>query len=242
MNISWNNVWAVGKREFTSYFNSPIAYIAITVFLVISGVVFFFEGEFFAKGMADMRHFFDRTPLLFIFLLPAISMRLISEEKRTGSLELLITMPISDVGLILGKLLGAFLFLLVTLLLTLAYPITISFIGDLDWGPIIGGYLGLLLLGLSYLGIGLMTSCWTRNQIVAFILAVMICSFFYYVDALMGAFWEGTRDFFAYISLKAHFDNIAKGVLDTRDILFYLSVTALSVIMGAFSLQSRRWS
>ena len=131
------------------------------------GALFFWTGEFFEVGQNTMRGFFDQATLLFIFLLPAISMRLVSEEKRTGSLELLITMPLRDVEVMLGKLLGAFLFLVITLLLTAAYPITLSMLGRLDMGPVIGGYVGLLLMGLSFLSVGLMASTWTKNQIVA---------------------------------------------------------------------------
>lgn len=236
------NVWAIGRREFASYFNSPIAYFAIVVFLIMIGSAFFYMAEFFEAGQATMRPFFEWTPMLFIFLLPAVSMRLISEEKRTGSLEMLITMPVRDIEVILGKMLGAFLLLCVTLAFTLAYPIAIGTIGDLDPGPIVGGYIGLLLLGLAYLGVGLMTSCWTRNQIVAFILALLICGFFFFVDSLVGAFWEGGRQFVAHLSFQAHFQNIAKGVLDTRDILFYLSITALAVTIGNYSLEGRRWT
>jgi ABC-2 type transport system permease protein len=236
------NVWAIGKREFASYFNSPIAYFAITVFMVMMGGLFFWSEAFFETGQATMRPFFEWAPLLFIFLLPAISMRLVAEEKRTGSLEMLITMPIRDVELMGGKLLGAFLFLLVTLTLTAAYPLVISQIGDLDWGPVMGGYLGLALLGLAYLAIGLMTSTWTQNQIVAFILALLICGFFYFLETMAGAFWASARDHVAHFSLKAHFENIAKGVVDTRDILYYLSVTALAVTIGTYSLESRRWT
>ncbi len=235
------NVWAIGKREFGSFFNSPIAYIAITVYLAIAGALFFFVDGFFDDGQASMRQFFEQGPFLFVFLLPAISMRLVSEEKRTGSIELLVTLPIRDVELILGKLLGAFLFLVVTVLLTLVYPIVISTLGPLDWGAVKGGYLGLLLVGLAYLGIGLMTSCWTKNQIVAFILAVLICGLFYGVDSLVSLVSEGLRDTFAIMSFKAHFTNVAKGILDTRDVLFYLSVTAFTVTVGTFSLESRRW-
>jgi len=236
------NIWAIGKREFASFFNSPIAYISITVFLIMVGSLFFLLEGFFEQGQASMRAFFEWVPLLFVFLLPAVSMRLVSEEKRTGSLELLITMPIRDIEVVCGKLLGAFLFLVVALGLTLFYPLIISQMGPLDPGPVVGGYLGLLLLGLAYLSVGLMASTWTRNQIVAFILALLICGFFYYIDTVAGAFWENTRDFFAYLSFKAHFDNIAKGVLDTRDILFYCSVTVLSTTIGAYSLESRRWT
>ncbi len=236
------NVWAIAKREFASYFNSAIAYLAISVFLIMIGFAFFFWDGFFEVGQASMRSFFEWVPLLFIFLLPAISMRLMSEEKRTGSFELLITMPVRDIEVLLGKLLGAFLFLLVALGLTLAYPFVISMLGPLDWGPVIGGYLGLLLLGLAYLSVGLMTSCWTKNQIVAFLLSVMICGFFYFIDDMAGAFWVSVRDEVAQMSFKAHFENVAKGVLDTRDILFYLSVSAFALTIGNYSVESRRWT
>ena len=236
------NVWAIGRREFGSYFNSPIAYIAITVFLVMVGSLFFFLEGFFDLGETTLRPFFKWVPLLFVFLLPAISMRLVSEEKRTGSLELLITMPVRDIEVVLGKLVGAFLFLALTLGLTLVYPLVIGTLGPLDIGPVVGGYVGLLLVGLAYLSIGLMTSCWTRNQIVAFILALLICGFFYFIEDMLGAFWESTRDFFAYLSFKHHFENVARGVLDTRDTLFYLSVSAFAVIVGTYSLESRRWT
>jgi ABC-2 type transport system permease protein len=206
------------------------------------GGIFFWKEGFLEVGQATMRPFFEWTPLLFIFLLPAISMRLVSEEKRTGSLELVITMPIRDVEFVLGKLLGSFLFLLVILAVTAAYPLVLGTVGDFDSGPIIGGYIGLALLGLSYLGIGLMASCWTRNQIVAFILALLICGFLYFIDDMAGAFWESAREHVAQFSLQAHFENISKGVLDTRDVLYYLTVTAIAVTVGTYSLESRRWT
>lgn len=236
------NIWSIGKREIASMFNSPIAYFVGVVFLTAIGAIFFWGTDFFDVGQASMREFFIWVPRLFILILPALTMRLVAEEKRTGSLELLITMPIRDVEVILGKLLGAFVFVLVLLGLTLAYPIAISKLGPLDWGPVKGGYLGLVLLSLAYLGVGVMTSCWTKNQIVAFILALTMCGLLYWIDDLAGAFWEGMRDTVAFISFQAHFQNIAKGVLDTRDILFYLSVTVFTVTVATFSLDSRRWT
>jgi len=236
------NIWAIGRREFSSYFNSAIAYIAITVFLVLVGICVFYAEDFMNNNEATLRPFLNWVPLLFIFFLPAVTMRLISEEKKTGSLELLITMPIRDVELVLGKLLGAFLFLLLTLALTLVYPLLIDYLGPLDWGTVYGGYLGLILLGLAYLGVGIMTSCWTRNQIVAFILALLICAVLYFVDWVVGTLAGNWGEVFAHFSFKAHFDNIAKGVLDTRDIVFYLSVVVLTITVSTFSLESRRWT
>ena len=236
------NIWFIGRRELASLFNSAIAWFAIVVFLFMVGSLFFWTGEFFEVGQNSMRGFFDQATLLFIFLLPAISMRLVSEEKRTGSLELLITMPLRDVEVMLGKLLGAFLFLVITLAITLAYPIALSMLGRLDMGPVIGGYVGLLLMGLAFLAVGLMASTWTKNQIVAFILTLLICGFFYFIDAMAGAFWESARETVAHLSFRAHFENISRGVLDSRDIIFYLSVTAFAVTIGTFSLESRRWT
>lgn len=236
------NIWAIGKREFASFFNSPIAYFAITVFLFAIGALFFWQREFIENGQATMRPFFELAPWLFVGLLPAISMRLISEEKRTGSLEMLITMPVRDVELILGKLLGAVLFLVVTLVLTLAYPIAIRMFGPIDLGPVVGGYVGLLLIGITFLSIGLMASVWTKNQIVAFLLAALFCGFLYGLDMLLGVFSSGLRDALASVSMRDHFETIAKGVLDSRGILYYLSVTAFAVVVGTYSLESRRWT
>ena len=236
------NIWAIGKREFASFFNSPIAYFAITVFLFAMGALFFWQREFIENGQATLRPFFELAPWLFIGLLPAISMRLVSEEKRTGSLEMLITMPVRDSELVLGKLLGAVLFLVVTLLLTTAYPLTIRAFGSLDMGPVIGGYIGLLLVGIAFLSVGLMASVWTKNQIVAFLLAAFLCGFLYSFDMLLGVFSQGLRDALASFSMRDHFETIAKGVLDSRGIVYYLSITVFSVIIGTYSLESRRWT
>lgn len=235
-------IWAIGKREFASFFNSAIAYFAITIFLFALGALFFWQEEFIEQGQATMRPFFEWAPWLFIGLLPAISMRLIAEEKRTGSLEMLITMPIRDIELMLGKLLGSVLFLMVTLALTLAYPLAIRAYGSLDMGPVVGGYVGLLLVGTAFLALGLMASSWTRNQIVAFLLGAMLCGLLYGLDKLIGVFSESWRDAIATLSMRDHFETIAKGVLDTRGIVYYLSITVLSVVVGTYSLESRRWT
>ena len=233
--------FVIARREFLSFMAQPVAYIAITVFLVITGAVFFFVADFYEANQASMRVFFEWAPVVFILFLPAVSMRLIAEERRSGTLELLITMPVRDLDVVLGKLLGAVFFLVLTLLLTLVYPITVAMLGNPDLGPIVGGYFGLLLVGTAYLAIGIMASSWTENQIVALILGAMFCAFFYFVDSLIGGFWKEAQPVLAYISFKAHFQNIARGVIDTRDVLFYLSVTAIAVLAAAHSLESRKW-
>lgn len=240
------SIWVIAKREFRAYFDSPIAYVAITVFLVITGVLFFFGRnfsgrDFFAAGEATLRPLFEWVPLIFVFYLPAVSMRLLSEERRSGTYELLATMPVSDHQVILGKYLAAVGFLLVTLGLTFVYPLLVAIVGDPDWGPIVGGYFGLLLVGAVYIGVGLMTSAWTKSQIISFVLSLLICGFFYYVDQLVGAVWESTREVFAYLSFHHHFQNISRGVIDTRDLVFYASLIAVTVLVAGASLQRRRW-
>ena len=244
-------IWTIAKREFSSYFNSPIAYIAITVFLILAGLQFFFgfltigsfgtAGGFFENNEASLRLFFEGIPILFTVFLPAISMRLMSDEQRSGTLELLVTLPVRDRDIILGKYLASILFLLVTLLLTLPYVVTVSLLGNPDIGPILGGYLGLLLIGAAYLALGLMTSTWTKNQIIAFLLGALLCSSFYFIDGLIGSVWEETRSFFEAISFKAHFANISRGVIDSRDVVFFASIIIIPILLAGYALESRKW-
>ena len=238
---SIRNISAIARRELALYFNSPIAYIAITVFLVICGVHLFVNYAFFEANQATIRPLIEQIPLFFILYAPAITMRLISEEKRSGTVELLATWPVTDSQIVLGKFFGAFGLLVVTLGLSLIFPLIVGSLGTLDMGTVIGGYVGLLLIGAAYLAMGLMTSTWTRNQIVAFILAVLLCTFFYGVDTLVGELWTSARDTFAFLSFKVHFANIARGVIDTRDVIFYLSVIGSSLAFATLSLQARNW-
>ena len=154
-------------------------------------------------------------------------MRLMSDERRSGTLELLVTLPVRDRDVILGKYLASLLFLGVTLLLTLPLVVTVALLGSPDVGPLVGGYVGLALIGAAYLALGLMTSTWTRNQIIAFLLAALLCSSLYFVDGLIGSVWEGTRSFFEAISFKAHFANISRGVIDSRDVVYFVSVIVI---------------
>jgi ABC-2 type transport system permease protein len=249
------NVWALAKRELGFYFNSPIAYIVITLFLVVSGAMLFvFDlpeggGDFFSANEATLRGLFGPTspeafggiPLLFVFLVPAVTMRLIAEEKRTGTIELLVTWPVTDTQIVLGKYLGAVLFVALMLLATVPLALVVGSLGSMDVGVAIGGYLGLLLLGAAYAGLGLMTSAWTRNQIVAYLVGALLCGFFYFIDGMLGLLWDGGRDFFAGLSFKAHFQNVARGVVDLRDIIFYGSFIAIALVVTTLSLQARNW-
>jgi ABC-2 type transport system permease protein len=236
------NIWVIGKREFVSYFSSPIAYVAISVFLVVVGLKFFIVDSFFETGEASLRSFFELVPVFFVFYLPAVAMRLISEEKRLGTFELLATLPVSDAEIVLGKFVGALGFLMVTLLLTLFYPLLLGNLGDPDGGAILGGYIGLLLIGMSFLSISIMTSSWTGSQIVAYIVGAVVSSLFYFIDAILKAFWEGAKDVAAYVSFDTHFTNFTRGVVDTRDLVFFLSMTAIGLVIATFSLNRRRWN
>ncbi|MBL8785987.1 MAG: ABC transporter permease subunit [Deltaproteobacteria bacterium] len=249
------NVWALARRELGFYFNSPIAYIVITLFLVVSGAMLFVfdlpdsDKSFFEFGEASLRGIFGPTsatnfggiPLLFVFLVPAVTMRLLAEEKRTGTIELLVTWPVTDAQIVIGKYIGAVLFVGIMLLATLPLALVVGGLGKLDIGVMIGGYLGLFLLGAAYAGLGLMTSSWTRNQIVAYLVGALLCGVFYFVDGMLGLLWDGARDFFAALSFKAHFQNVARGVVDLRDIVFYASFIAIALVVTTLSLQARNW-
>jgi len=236
------NVWVIAKREFVAYFTSPIAYVAISVFLVVVGLKFFIVDEFFDVGQASLRSLFDLLPIFFLFYLPAISMRLVAEEKRAGTFELVMTLPISDPEIALGKYLGALGFLVVTLLLTALYPVLIATLGNPDIGIIVGSYLGIFLLGAAYLALGIMTSAWTTNQIVGYVLGAVLAAFLYLQDRLVGLFWVGARRVMEVGSMGAHYANFTKGVVDTRDLVFFGSVIIFALLVATFSLTSRRWS
>ena len=229
----------IARRELGTYFNSPIAYIVITVFLLFSGFMFF--SQLFLENNADLRPFFGWAPLALTFFAPAITMRLLAEERGQGTFELLATLPLTDWQVVLGKFLGAAALLGVALGLTLAYPITVSSFGQLDKGPVIGGYLGLLLMGGSYLAIGLMASSWTRSQIVAFILAWGISFSLFILGRLAVLAPKVLQPFLEFISLDTHFQSIARGVVDTRDLLYYGSLILGCLTAATYSLESRKW-
>ena len=211
---------SIAKREFRSYFNSPIAYIVISVFLLLSG--WFFFTPLFLVGRSSLRGFFSFTPVLFIMFIPAITMRLISEEIKTGTLEWLTSMPLRDLDVVLGKFLAAFGLIAVALVITLPYPVSVDMIGSLDWGPVIGGYVGLLLLAGALLSVGLFASSLTENQIVAFIIGVTLCFVLYMLDKITFFLPDQLGAIFQYLSVDYHFENIARGVIDSRDVLYYV--------------------
>jgi ABC-2 type transport system permease protein len=215
------------KKEFKDYFASPIAYIVIAVFLIVVG--WHFLPTFFLFDQADLRRFFNLLPIVFALVVPVITMRLFSEELSVGSWELLLTLPVTFRDIIIGKFMAALAFVVAILIPTLSYPIFISFIGDLDWGAVVGGYVGAVFLGGAYAAIGLFASALTRNQIIACIVAMVICVALALLDWVVFFLPQSRVDVVAHISAYAHFTNIAKGIVDTRDIIYFLSITFLGM-------------
>lgn len=234
-----HNALTIARKELGTFFNSPIAYIVITFLLLISGYLFF--QQVFKIGEATLRDFFGLTPMILTFIVPAVTMRLLAEEKRSGTFHLLITMPVEDWEVVVGKFLAALVVMLLGVVLTLAYPITLSQFGDLDWGAVTGGYLGLVLLNAAYIAIGVMASSWTSDQVVAFIIAFFITFALYLFGKLIPLMPSSIAPIVEYLSLDAHFTNISKGVIDSRDLVYYLSLTVGCLLLATQSLGSRRW-
>ncbi len=228
---------SVAKREFRSYFNSPIAYIVISTFLLLSG--WFFFTPLFLVGRSSLRGFFSFTPLLFVMFIPAITMRLIAEEVKTGTLEWLSSLPLRDLDVVLGKFLAALGLIVVALAFTLPYPISVAMIGSLDWGPVIGGYVGLILLAGALLALGLFASSLTENQIIAFIIGLALCFAFYILDKVTFFLPEQLGAILQYLSVDYHFRNIARGVIDTRDVLFYVGMIVIGLFLTMESVKRR---
>jgi ABC-2 type transport system permease protein len=225
------------KKEFRTYFVSPIAYIVISIFLIVIG--WFFFSTFFLFNQAALRNFFILLPMVFAFVIPAVTMRLFSEEFHIGSYEILLTMPVTFREVVLGKFLASVAFIAAMLFPTLAYPVTVSFLGDLDWGPVVGGYVGALLLGASFAGVGLFASSLTRNQIVAFIVGVAICFALVLIDKVLFFVPAPLSSVLQYLGAGYHFENISKGILDSRDILYFLSLIFLSLYATHLALEEK---
>ena len=238
-----NQTFAIVRKELNSYFSSPMALIFIGVFLTETLFTFFWGETFFARGVADVRPMFRWMPLLLIFLVSTLTMRQWSEEQQTGTLEILLTLPAQPLKLVLGKFLGVMILVVVALALTFFLPISVSFMGSLDWGPVWGGYIAALLLAAGYAAIGLFVSSRTDNQIVALILTAIIGGLFYLVGT------RGVTDFFGNdigeilraLGAGSRFESIERGVVDLRDLIYYLSLTILFLTFNVISLDSKRW-
>ncbi|MFQ5578256.1 MAG: Gldg family protein, partial [Anaerolineae bacterium] len=235
---------AITRKELNNYFGSPMALIFLGAFLAVTLFSFFWVDTFFARGIADARPLFRWMPILMIFLVAALTMRQWSEEQQTGTLEVLLTLPVRPAQLVIGKFLAVVALIGVSLALTLFLPLTVSALGNLDWGPVIGGYLAALLMAAAYAAIGLFISSRTDNQIVALILTVLACGLFYLIGT------RGVTEFLGGAAgniLRAaasgsHFESIERGVIDLRDLVYYLSLAALFLTLNVLSLDAKRWS
>lgn len=241
-----SHIRTIAKRELIGYFASPVAFVFIVIFLLLAGFFTFMVGRFFERGEASLISFFLWHPWLYLFLVPAVGMRLWSEERRLGTMELLLTMPITPWQAIVGKFLASWLFLALALALTFPLVFTVNYLGTPDNGVIFGGYVGSLLLAGGYLAISCMTSAMTRNQVVSFILSVVICLF------LILAGWPPVTDMLvrwaptwlvdgvASFSVMPHFEGFQRGVLDLRDIVFFLSIIGFSLFSTSVILRAHR--
>jgi ABC-2 type transport system permease protein len=240
------NIWTIAKRELTGFFASPVAYVFIVIFLLLVGFFTFMAGGFFEIGEANLKSFFVWHPWLYLFLVPAVGMRLWSEERRQGTLELLLTMPITTWQAIVGKFLASWMILGLALFLTFPVVITLNYLGSPDNGVIFGGYCGSLLLAGAYLAITSMTSSMTRNQVVSFIVSVVICLFLIMcgyppvTNLLVRWAKPGFVDLVTSFSVLTHFEGFQKGVLDSRDLIFFLSIIGFSLFTTGVIIREHR--
>jgi ABC-2 type transport system permease protein len=243
---SWGNIKAIMKRELGGYFTSPIAYVFLVIFLLLTGFFTFTVGNFFERGEASLVSFFTWHPWLYLFLVPAAGMRLWAEERRLGTLELLLTLPVTTSQAIIGKFLASWLFLALALALTFPVVITVNYLGSPDNGVILAGYVGSLMLAGSYLAISCMTSAMTRNQVISFILSVMICLFLILagytpVTDLLDRFASPLFvQVIAAFSVMTHFEGFQRGVLDLRDVLFFVSVMGFALFTTGVIIRNQR--
>jgi ABC-2 type transport system permease protein len=246
MRGAWSNVWTIVKRELVGYFDSPVAYVFIVIYLLLAGFFTFTFGAFFDRGEASLTAFFMWMPWLLLFLVPALGMRLWSEERRSGTIELLLTFPVTPWQAILGKFLASWIFIAIAMALTFPVWITVNWLGDPDNGVILAGYIGSWLLAGAYLAVSCLTSAITRNQVVSFILSVVIClglvvvGFAPVTDLLARWAAPWLVEAVAGFSVLTHFDGFQKGVIDSRDFVFFASVIGFALFVTGVILRGHR--
>jgi ABC-2 type transport system permease protein len=237
---------SIARRELGAYFNSPIAYVFLLVFVGAALFTFFNVNAFFARGQADLRGLFEAFPYLALLLVPALTMRLWAEEEKQGTIEVLLTLPAKDHELVGGKFLASWTLLAAGLALTLPLPLTLSLIdvGNFDWGPIWGGYVGALMLGAAYLSAGQFVSALTENQILAFIMTLVVCIALYGLgtEAFTGLFSDQTAAALRSLGTGSRFESISRGVIDLRDLFYYASLTAFFLALSIGALRAKRWA
>jgi len=235
-------IWIITKHELQTTFDSLIAYIMIISFLGFSGFfTWFFGGDIFYVNQASLSTFFNVSYWTLFFFIPALTMKLIAEEKKAGTMEMLLTKPITERQILWGKFLAILLLIIIALALTLPYYITVWSLGPIDHGAVWSGYLGLILMSAAYISIGIFTSCLTNNQIVAFLLALLIGIFFHVIFSMLSSNFTGSiSSVFNYLSLSTHFESISRGVIDSKDIIYFLSVIFLGLTGSEAILMKRK--
>ena len=235
-----HNILAIYTRELKSYFNSPMAYIFLVLFGILNG--YFFSSTFFLAGQSDLRSLFSIVPLIYLFFVPAISMGLIAREKNLGTMEVVATLPIEDVEFVLGKYFAAVSLIVVGLLFTAVHFVTLLYVGmRIDYGAVLTGYLGLVLLGSFYAALGTMASSLTDNQVVALIIAVCIIFVLYMLEQMLLFMPSGISHAMQYLSVNFHFSNISRGVVDSRNLVYFLSGIWLFLAVTVRVLGMRKW-
>ncbi|PYN61990.1 MAG: ABC transporter permease [Candidatus Rokuibacteriota bacterium] len=251
-------VWPIYKKEMRLYFTSPIAWVILTIFLFIAGYFFYSIFAFFTLASMQsamnpamardlnvtdsvLRPLFSNISVILLLLMPLVTMRLFAEERRSGTIELLLTYPVRDGAVLIGKYLAGLTLYVIMLALTLFYPLLVAYFARVEWGPLATGYLGLLLMGATFLGVGIFASSLTENQIVASIITFGVLLIFWVIgwsSDYLGGTWGRVL---SHLSLIEHFDSFAKGVLDTRDVLYYVDFTIVALFLTLRSLEARRW-
>jgi ABC-2 type transport system permease protein len=251
-------VWPIFKKEMRLYFTSPLAYVVIAVFLVLAGYFFFAIFDFFARASLQvamnpqmgrelnatdnvLRPLFSNVSVILLLLMPLLTMRLFAEERRSGTIELLLTYPVRDGAVLMGKFAAALALYAVMLILTLLYPAMVAFFTRLEWGPVLTGYIGLLLLGAAFIAAGIFASSLTENQIIAAMTTFGILLLFWVIGWSAETVGGAAGRVLSHLSLIEHFDNFGKGVLDTRDVIYYVSFIAFALFLSLRSLEARRW-
>jgi len=236
------SIWIITKRELASYFDSLIAYMVIIIFLGLSGFFTWLYQNIFLFNQASLQVFFGVSFWTLFFFIPAITMRSIAEENRSGTIELLSTKAISDWQIVVGKFFGCFLLVVIALVSTFPYYITIANLGDIDHGAVWGGYFGLLITSAAYISIGIFASSNTNNQIVAFLMALFISLFFHLLFDIIASGSTGVvGSVFNYLSLRPHYESLSRGVIDSRDLVYFGSIIYLGLLLSQVMLSKRNW-
>lgn len=238
--MNFRNISTIYRKELKSFFYSPVAYIIMVVFLIITG--WFFTSNLFVMGLVSMRGVFDVIPFILLFFIPAITMRSFSEEKKSGTIELLLTKPVTDMEIVVGKFISNVVLTALTILPTVVYVVSLSFLGRLDFGAIISAYIGVILMCSIYISIGLFASSLTENQVVAFIISFLMIFALFMLNKVLMFMPTFLVTILEYISSDYHFLSISRGVLDTRTLIYYFSGILIFLFLTKTSLEKRKWS